>query len=177
MRIIILLLITMAVSACSFTPVKPGTVNIHDEFTGMTAVTVGPIQIERGIKWDLSRVTQGVDNIFVLTVVRDGATNSAGSGSKWRFLRNNRMDLIIDGERQSLGNADHDGEARTAGAGGVYTVERLTYQLNGEALKALSSSFDTIKGRIGSLEFNLNPEQIKALNQFADTEITPYLIN
>ena len=162
----------MAVSACSFTPVKPGTVNSYDEFTGLEKSIVGPFQVERNTEWSITRGTDIKGTDYAINVVKNG-----GSGNEWRFLRNNRMDLIVDGERQSLGDAHHDGDVRIAGAGGVYTVEILTYILNKETLQLISGGIDTLKGRIGSLEFSLNPEQIKALNQFADTEITPYLIN
>jgi len=179
MRLLILLLLIATLSACSFTPVSPGTTHIFDEYTGMEAVTVGPIQIERGIEWELARATQTTgdregESIIMLTVNRNGAVDSTVSG--WRFLRNNRMDLIVDGKRHTLGSANHDGDARIAGAGGVYVLERLTYQLKPEVIRAISGGFSVFKGRVSDLEFILNSEQTRALNQFIDTEITPYVM-
>ncbi|WP_273206916.1 hypothetical protein [Marinobacter subterrani] len=178
MRNLILALFVVVLAGCSFQPSKPEITHKYDEFVGMEAATVGPFEISRGISWDISRGTQRTgekagESVFLLTLLRNGAVDTVGS-SGWKYLDNNTMDLIVDGNSHQVGRGDHDGRAQRAGAGGVYVVEQVTYTLDADDLRVLTGGVDVLRGRIGRTEFELNDVQLEALNRFVETEVMPY---
>lgn len=176
MRYLIVAVLVVVLAGCAFQPSKPEITHKYDEFVGMEAATVGPFDISRGISWDISRGTQRTgeeagQSVYLFSLMRNGAVDS---GSGWKFLSNNTLDVIVDGERHRVGSGRHDGRAMRARAGGVYVVEQVMYTLEADDLEMLTGGIKTFRGRIGKTEFKLNEEQVSALNEFVETEVVPY---
>lgn len=81
------------------------------------------------------------------------------TSSHWKFLRNNTLNAVVDGERIQFGEAAAK-DSRLARYSGVNEV--LDYELTPEQLRKLANA-TSIEMQLGSVEFQLKDKFIQAL--------------
>lgn len=156
-------------TACISEPVKPTVTHTYDRYIGMEITTAGPFEVTRALSWEFNKGTSkvGTDSgksVFTLRFVHNGAYHN--ESSRWQYLTNHQLYLLIDGKSYDIGAGKHDGDVKRSGAGGPYVVEVMNYGLGPEYLNLMAYA-KSISGRIGRTEFTTTPEQLAVLRAFA----------
>ncbi len=161
---ILCILLSSCLMACAFNPRQALVKSTYDKYSEMEITTVGPFDIDRALTWYLNKGVSNGKTAFTLQFLHNGALHN--ESSKWQYLQNHNLHLLIDGKSHFLGAGDHSGNVMNTTSGGAYVVEKMDYIIDEHLLQLISES-TSISGRIGKTEFIVSPEQLSVLIPFA----------
>jgi hypothetical protein len=140
---------------------KRFTVN-YDKFKDASRVDVGPFDVGDSIRstriyslkmtarfFYTGRDPHGPDQDFALLF--------RSRSGEWQFLKNHELNMLIDGERVSIGEAEYDGDIERSGVS-----EFMGYLIPPDVFKRLASARQ-VEFKIGRWEVALKDEHLQAL--------------
>jgi hypothetical protein len=80
----------------------------------------------------------------------------------WKYLQfGHDLDLLVDGERMSIGTLHHEGSV-----GNGYVLESMSAQISAALFLRLANA-KSIEGKLSQTEFSLSSDQIETIKDFA----------
>lgn len=150
---------TLLVGACACGPLSvssPGLVaKDTDRFGGRTTIVLTELRLYEGdshsVELNAYRNANGTDVDLLFT----------SYSTTWKYRRVRNVRALVDGTTLDLGEAAHDGSARS------YSVtEFLTVRITPESLHSLANAKTVVFQIGGSTEFALQPNHLVALQHF-----------
>lgn len=134
----------------------------YDKFRDESRVAVGPFDISdllRGARiYSLKMTARFIyDGQRLNGSAEDFALLFSSRSKEWKFLKNRELYMLIDGERISIGEAEHDGDVELRSG----VSEFMFFPISSEVFKRLASARQ-VEFKIGRWAVMLKDEHLEA---------------